>query len=420
MWSELPLPVRAFHLWVCLTAVTATSVSMALSGARPVPHMHGGRWPELGLVALLAGSCAASAWYGDVLGTRSGQKSVLVTICPAFHLTAALLLPLPGALLVVTATLTALQLRRRPLLYKQLFNAAVYALSITAAAGTFRWVAGDATAVTALMGAAFAAALVYALLDVGAFVVYVKLAFRLGPVESELVAIVEKLSQLTFGILCATLWATSPALVLLLLPIGITLQRAVVFRTVERASQTDPKTGLLNDRAFRDLATQELTRAARTAQSLALLMLDLDHLREVNNTHGHLVGDLVIRRIADVLRATLRDLDVAGRFGGEEFAVVLPSTTATEAGRVAERIRTAFAAEPIAAPSGPLSVSVSIGVAAAEADSDNLDDVMRRADKVLYEAKRAGRNQVRVHGIAAGPSIPEPRDAAESASTALN
>ncbi|MGZ6791921.1 MAG: diguanylate cyclase [Mycobacteriales bacterium] len=405
MWRDLPARVRGLHGALTAAAVLAVGLSLLVWGGSPVPHVPQGTPWQVVLTLGLVLSCLGSAWYGDVLASRTEQQDVLIIIASAFHLAATLLLPLPAALVVAVATLTGLQLRHHPAPYKQVFNASVYSLSMALSAAVFRLGAGPSHAATRLIAAAVAAAVVYTVVDVGAFVAHVWLAFGVGPRRSGLVAVVENLSQTTFGILVATLWATSPPLVLLLVPIGITLQRSVAFRPVERASRTDPKTGLSNDRAFRALAERELARAARAGEPCALLMLDLDHLRDINNTHGHLVGDVAIRRIADVLRGQLRDQDLAARFGGEEFAVLLPGTALAAAVEVGERVRRRYEAEVLLDGPDPLRASVSVGVATAQ-EADALDDVLRSADAALYDAKRAGRNSVRAAG---GPAVPLPR-----------
>lgn len=360
------------------------------------------------VAALLAAATAASVRFGDVLGTPHVQRQVLVTLAPSFHLAAALLLPLPAAFVVPAATVTAIQVRRHPAFYKQTFNASVYVLGMLAAAIVFRAALGGSQSATRFVLAAAGASLLYSALDGGAFVAYFWLAVRMRPRESGFLAFWEVSSRHAFGVLIAASWSSDPVLVVLVVPLGVMLQRAVVFRSVERAARLEPKTGLLNDRAFRTGAARVLARAARDQTPTALLMLDLDHLREINNGHGHLAGDRVIARIAEVLRAELRDRDLAARFGGEEFAVLLPCTPAQEAKQVAERVRVAFRTDPIDIGGGTaLHASVSVGVAA-RAGGTTLEDLTALADHALYEAKAAGRDQVRT-AAAGATALPVPR-----------
>jgi diguanylate cyclase (GGDEF)-like protein len=135
--------------------------------------------------------------------------------------------------------------------------------------------------------------------------------------------------------------------------------------------------------------------AGRSGRPLTVAMVDIDHFKKVNDTWGHLAGDQVLAAIARVLAGQLRSYDVAGRFGGEEFAVLLPGATGATARLVAERLRSAIAAtRPL--PGSTLRVTVSIGVAAAIPAPEDCQDLVAAADEALYEAKQAGRNQVRL------------------------
>jgi diguanylate cyclase (GGDEF)-like protein len=141
-----------------------------------------------------------------------------------------------------------------------------------------------------------------------------------------------------------------------------------------------------------------LIEAAQTAQPLAVILLDLDNFKRINDTHGHLAGDLVLRAIADRLKGQLRDDDLIGRFGGDEFAVLLPGTGGGEASRIAERLRASIVDEPIVIGDGRrdgvrTDATISIGVAEIATGCD-LTDLIAGADAALYRAKNAGRNRV--------------------------
>ncbi len=165
-------------------------------------------------------------------------------------------------------------------------------------------------------------------------------------------------------------------------------------RTAEALARTDQLTGLANRRAFFEHAERELRRSLRYHQPLSLIMFDIDYFKAINDTYGHAIGDEVIRRLATVAAATLRDTDMVARIGGEEFAVILPQTPAEGAMRLAERLRADFDSEAIAAREAELHVTASFGVATIGATKENLDEIMARADAALYEAKHRGRNQV--------------------------
>ncbi len=157
----------------------------------------------------------------------------------------------------------------------------------------------------------------------------------------------------------------------------------------------DALTGLFNRRYFFTLAERELERSQRYGHPLALLMLDLDHFKAINDSRGHQAGDQVLRAVAGIIQASLRQIDVVGRYGGEEFVVLLPETARMTAVAVARRLCTAVAAESVEVQGGRLSVTISIGVAVGFGDvALNLEEMLERADRALYAAKATGRNRV--------------------------
>lgn len=161
-----------------------------------------------------------------------------------------------------------------------------------------------------------------------------------------------------------------------------------------KLAHTDPLTGLMNRRHFRLLADQEFTRAARTHQQLLMMMLDIDHFKQVNDTHGHDVGDQALIAIADVLRNGIRDMDILARWGGEEFLVLLPETDMKGALPIAERIREQVS--QIKLPKIPEGLTISIGMCEAKPGME-LKMVTNLADQALYQAKAGGRNRVVCH-----------------------
>jgi diguanylate cyclase (GGDEF)-like protein len=161
------------------------------------------------------------------------------------------------------------------------------------------------------------------------------------------------------------------------------------------AALTDSLTGLPNRRHVLDRLKQEWALAQRRDQPIAVIFLDLDHFKRINDERGHEAGDIVLERISRILRRTVRVEDTVGRFGGEEFIVICPGTTLASAARVAERIREQIAAEDFSFNGTVFRITVSLGVAAgAPAVTSDWNDALRRADVALYSAKRAGRNKV--------------------------
>jgi len=167
-------------------------------------------------------------------------------------------------------------------------------------------------------------------------------------------------------------------------------------RQLTAAARTDPKTGLLNATAWQREADAAVARSERTDAPLALLLVDVDHFKRVNDSHGHLIGDEVLRALAADLRRQVRESDAVGRFGGEEFTVLLPRTDDAGAYGIAERLRASAATLSVAAAGARVGVTVSIGVAVLGQHGNDMFELLAAADGALYRAKDAGRDQVRV------------------------
>jgi diguanylate cyclase (GGDEF)-like protein len=173
---------------------------------------------------------------------------------------------------------------------------------------------------------------------------------------------------------------------------------------VDRLARTDDLTGLDNRRAFLAGAEREILRAGRRDGELALLILDLDYFKRVNDAHGHRIGDAVLVAVARALSRSVRDgVDLAGRLGGEEFAALLARGDQDAAMRAAETIRAAIEATRVSTPAGEIVVTASIGCAPIAA-GDCLSAALQKADEALYAAKRQGRNRVAARAIASGGS----------------
>ena len=180
------------------------------------------------------------------------------------------------------------------------------------------------------------------------------------------------------------------------LGLGLALREVQARRLeAEVASRIDPLTALFNRRHFFSAAEGRAVRDDAVPVPLSVIILDVDHFKSVNDTHGHAVGDQVLQAVAARIKAGVRPGDVACRYGGEEFAILLPATDLCEAAGVGERLRAGIAAEPVTTDKGPLTVSVSAGIAASQGQAP-VDLLVDRADQALYQAKHHGRNNVKL------------------------
>jgi diguanylate cyclase (GGDEF)-like protein len=214
------------------------------------------------------------------------------------------------------------------------------------------------------------------------------------------------------ALLVAVGMTISSLTLIIALPLATLLQRSFRHAQLLNEARADAKTGLLNAATWEREASAEITRAVRTSSPLAVALLDLDRFKHINDTHGHLLGDEVLRAIAETMTGVLREYDLAGRFGGEEFVMLLPQTRATDAFRIAERVRAHIARLPIASPTGErVHVTASIGVAALDAGSSReLTELLAAADAALYRAKASGRDQVQMISTSRGLSAVRPSD----------
>jgi diguanylate cyclase (GGDEF)-like protein len=241
--------------------------------------------------------------------------------------------------------------------------------------------------------------------------------------------------EIDLGVLITLAVGLGIELVVIALPTVLLVRRFLVFPILQAQSRMDSKTGLLNVSTWEKEAEAELSRAVRTGNPAAVALVDIDHFKLVNDTHGHLVGDRVLKAIAEALTGQSRDYDRAGRFGGEEFVLLLAQTAERDACKIAQRLRGFIADLDIPVDDRPdattVSVTISIGVTAmARGERYELTDLLAAADSAMYAAKQAGRNQVayapplRDMGLdewssaPEGDSVPAPRDV-QSAGTAL-
>ncbi|WP_328594591.1 GGDEF domain-containing protein [Actinomadura macrotermitis] len=337
------------------------------------------------------------------LGMPAGVARDLLS---AWWLPVVLLLPPLYALLIPIPLQMLLQFRvRRTLLYRRVLVIAALGVSGACAsvafhhvvpeplAGTPGWVIDGWPGIPAAVGcAALFTVLNTFLVAFAAHAADPEGRWRdvLWNRESLLLDVVD----LCVGVTVAVTSALSLGMLALTLPPVVLLQRSLMHQQLQAAARTDAKTGLLNAAAWQREADTELSRAQRTHDPLALLLIDIDHFKRVNDTHGHLLGDQVLIGVAGTLCGQLRDYDVVGRFGGEEFVVLLPGADTVEACRVAERLRGRVRRLAVPAEDGTIGVTISVGVALYRMHGDDLIELLAAADLALYRAKQSGRDRV--------------------------
>jgi diguanylate cyclase (GGDEF)-like protein len=176
--------------------------------------------------------------------------------------------------------------------------------------------------------------------------------------------------------------------------VGVSLQNARMYQSMELRATTDGLTGLTNHRAFQDRFEQLHALAERTGHKFAVILTDIDHFKSVNDTYGHPVGDLVLKRVAAIFAGRARKVDIVARYGGEEFVIVLPDTDGAGAALFAERVREEVAAQTMTSEHGSFTVTLSMGIAEFPADGVDRLELIEKSDQALYWCKEHGRNRV--------------------------
>ncbi|MBI3332710.1 MAG: GGDEF domain-containing protein [Candidatus Omnitrophica bacterium] len=176
--------------------------------------------------------------------------------------------------------------------------------------------------------------------------------------------------------------------------LALGFRRISLYRQVQESALHDGLTGLLVRRHFLERLEEEVARALRRGSWLAFLMVDLDYFKRINDTYGHLVGDVVLREVASLIQRSVREVDLVGRYGGEEFAVVLPEAGRALGAQIAGRIRQGIEQSPLKVYDERISITVSIGIAFCPEDARTAGQLIEQADRAMYQAKSKGRNQV--------------------------
>jgi len=388
-------PAKSFLVVVELLAVVLTAVAATQTAVSA---------GELGQLALLGGLATGYAEAADRIERFKrflGSDRVWSNHTSVWAFGAALLLPAGyAAMLVVLLYTHVLFLGRRhqsvrP--YRLVFTASTMTLATLAASAVVHEISSAmplGNGLAAALGIMVAICLFQAV-NLGVLLMGMAVATRPERPSAMLPkrdvvgfeTITNVLGVVTAEFVLHTVWLAPVVLVLV-----AALHRSSLVKELQVAATTDLKTGLLNAVTWRARAKQGLTDAGSGQLPVAMILVDLDFFKRINDAHGHLIGDQVLVEVADTLRREIRDDDILGRFGGEEFALFLPQTTLVAASAVADRLRARIAAVAI---SGGVSVTASIGLAHTLLPRDvRLDELIASADAAMYKAKAGGRDRV--------------------------
>lgn len=397
LW-HLPGSLRAYIFAVHAAAIAAL-VALVLSS-----HWHA-RDVAVFIALLLCGAVTIEATR-RISVPHSAVSHDMLTV---WYIVAVALLPPFYAFCVPPALAPYRMLRMAPgILYRRVVSGSICALAYGAAATVFSHLPGS-FAGTALGGGPHVVTWLVSLGCCGVLGVVVNNALIIFAIKlsdpaarmSQLAfngeAVVSDLCQLSLATLIALPAAFNLFLLVGALPVVAVMRRFMMHAQLVTASRIDAKTGLLNAATWQREAELEVSRAMRINSPIAIAIADIDHFKAVNDKHGHLAGDGVLALMAATMSALVRDYDLLGRFGGEEFIICLPHTGPAEALQIAERLREKVSLISAEGPgSSEVQVTISVGVASLEASRRSLDELIAAADAVLYQAKAAGRNCVRI------------------------
>jgi diguanylate cyclase (GGDEF)-like protein len=398
IWA-LKEPLRGYLLGV----ITLAAIVIPLAAAHA-------RWSASQMAVFVALLICGVISIESTRAVKEIHGAIVRDLQPVWYLAIAMTLP-PAYALAAPVPLLAYKLWRTPglVIYRRVFSNATISLGYGCAAWLFHAVPSSAAGpapgagvhvLTWVSVAAGGGVLAWAIND-GLIVIAIKLADP-GARVRELVgnqdAVTADLIELSLAVSLALVVAINPVLMALALPSVLLYRRYMMSAQLVAQARVDPKTGLLNAGTWRREAEVEFARALRGSDPFALVIVHIDHLKSVRDTAGHPAVDQVLRAIAGTLTESLRGHDLIGRFGADEFAVLLPRTGGDEARRIAERLRDHIAGQPIAIDSGShtgfvFRMTVSIGIAVLDEPWDTLTELVNAAGCALAEAKSAGRNR---------------------------
>lgn len=401
-WWQLPVVLRLYVGGVVVTALGLTCFAASQTSWQGL---------DVGKFFLLLGCGIVSV--AATPRTAYSQGSMVRDFITAWVLPVAILLPPIYAMVTPIPLLVLTQWRiHKGVVYRRVFTAAAIGLAYGAAAAVFRlFPASFAGGAIGLGAHALTWVVAVAACEqVGrrSHQTLIMSAIKLSSPSAHVVtgeltreALQADFIEFNLGVLITIVVAVSPLLAVFVVPMWLMVRRFVMHSQLLAQTRVDTKTGLLNATTWEHEAAIEVGRAVRTGSPLALALVDIDHFKMVNDTYGHLVGDRVLRAVVDALRGQLRGYDLAGRFGGEEFVILLPQAREMDALNVAERLRKHIAGLEIPIDDEPdcltfVRLTISVGVAALDGEARELTDLMAAADAALYYAKETGRNKTHV------------------------
>src|SRR5438067_2568391 len=388
--TGLPRGARIYLLFLAIATVAAAGHFYLLA-----PDVRSG-WVTFVVLA-------AAATVAQIFPVKS-PRNMMYHTSVVFLVAAALLLP-PELIVLIPLVQTVPEwLKERYPWPIQGFNISNYTLNALAAWGAAELIRRHGASTIANPQTRFAVAgLAACVVFVAVNHVIVAVILKLGRGHSfgesglfGVEAISVDLVLTILGVSLAAFWDWNPWLIFAALAPLVVVHRSLSVPQLQAEARVDPKTGLYNARYFATTLAAEIARAARFERPLSLIMADLDLLRDINNSYGHLAGDAVLKGIAEIFRAELRHYDVPARFGGEEFSILLPETPPEQALEIAERIRRAVAEREfeVEKAAEPIRATVSLGVAGFPQDGLDANELIHQADLAVYRGKLQGRNRV--------------------------